>query len=257
MIWRTEDNKERLVNGLSSLFVLLPALAILVRWIETLNQPVISTLTDLTTGNLIFVSAMIYVMGWTFSLTVACYFKAQRRISQLAREDALTGLPNRRCIDEVFEQTLKEAKRYNRSFAVVVVDLDDFKLINDSFGHIAGDKLLRTVAERLKRFKRDADFVGRLGGDEFLLIVGNVSGLEQGERIIKRLVEVTRDSVQLEGEQVIISLSIGFAVWPTDGDTYDQLLGRADQRMYIDKSRHKSKQASEHNAATHAGSVAS
>lgn len=247
MIWRTEDNKERLVNGLSSLFVMLPALAILVRWIETLNQPSTAALTDLVTGNLIFVSAMIYVMGWTFSLTVACYFKAQRRISQLAREDALTGLPNRRYIDEVFERTLNEAQRYNRPFAVIVVDMDDFKLINDSFGHIAGDDLLKTVAHRLKIFKREADFVGRLGGDEFMLIVGNVSNPELGERTVQRLIEVIQGPVELDGRQVTIRPSIGIAVWPTDGETYDQLLGQADRRMYADKSRHKSEHAPEYN----------
>lgn len=247
MIWRTEDNKERLVNGLSSLFVMLPALAILVRWIETLNQPSTAALTDLVTGNLIFVSAMVYVMGWTFSLTVACYFKAQRRISQLAREDALTGLPNRRYIDEVFERTLNEAQRYNRPFAVIVVDMDDFKLINDSFGHIAGDDLLKTVANRLKIFKREADFVGRLGGDEFMLIVGNVSSPELGERTVQRLIEVIQGPVELDGRQVTIRPSIGIAVWPTDGDTYDQLLGQADRRMYADKSGHKSEHTAEYN----------
>jgi len=250
MIWRTEDNRERLVNGLSSLFVMLPALAILVRWIETLNQPSTSALTDLSTGNLIFLSAMIYVMGWTFSLTVACYFKAQRTISQLAREDALTGLPNRRHIDEVFLRTLKEAQRYDRPFAVIVVDMDDFKLINDNFGHIAGDELLREVANRLRIFKRESDFVGRLGGDEFLLILGNVDTMELAGRTVQRLIDVIRGPVELEGTMITITPSIGIAVWPADGDSYDELLGCADKRMYVVKSGHKSEQKSESDIAS-------
>lgn len=239
MIWKVDDLHERLVNGLSSLFASLPALAILIRGIEILRSPDIDSLTDLVTGNLLFIAGMLFIMGWTFSLTVACYFMAQRTILRLAREDSLTGLPNRRSIDEMLERTLQEARRYNRPFAVLMIDLDKFKQINDQYGHAAGDQLLKIMGQRLQRFVRGSDFAGRMSGDEFILILGNISNPETAMLTMQRLIEVVSGPAEVQGQTVHIMPSVGMAIWPADGQTRDELLISADRRMYADKSARK------------------
>lgn len=239
MIWKVSDIHERLVYGLSSFFASLPALALLVRGMEILNTPQIGSLMDLATGNLIFIAGMLYIMGWTFSLTVACYFRAQRKISRLAREDSLTGLPNRRSIEEMLERSLLEAARYNRPFALLMIDLDEFKQINDCYGHAAGDQLLKTMGQRLQRFVRGADFAGRMSGDEFILILGNISNPETAMLTMQRLVDVVSGPAEVQGQAVHIMPSVGMAIWPVDGQTRDELLISADRRMYADKAARK------------------
>lgn len=236
MLRQIEDRAERMVYALPALFAAFPAVGIAVRWVDALDAYGVQTIADLETGNLIFLTGMIYIMGWTFSLTVACYYKAEKLIAHLAREDALTGLPNRRSIDEMLDRFLREAGRYKLPFGVVMVDMDDFKLFNDRFGHSFGDEVLKCVAQRLQVFQRDADFVGRLGGDEFVLIVNDVPTPEAARSLLRRLLHDVSGPVEINGRSIEIRPSLGIAIWPEDGSTADELLQMADKRMYAFKA---------------------
>jgi diguanylate cyclase len=162
---------------------------------------------------------------------------ANRQLRHLASHDALTGLPNRLLLDDRIAQAIAQAERQSHEFAVLVIDLDRFKLINDSLGHRAGDELLREVARRLKSVVRAVDTTARLGGDEFVVLVDGpvtrAEALEVGGRVIKAL----EPSMQLVGIEVHTSPSIGVAFYPRDGGTVDTLLARADAAMYSAKER--------------------
>jgi diguanylate cyclase (GGDEF)-like protein len=162
---------------------------------------------------------------------------ANRQLRHLASHDSLTGLPNRLLLEDRITQAIAQADRQAHGFAVAVVDLDRFKLINDSLGHRAGDELLCEVAVRLKGAIRAVDSIARLGGDEFVIIfdgpLTQAETLEMGKRLLKAM-EVP---MQLLGIDVHVSPSIGIAFYPRDGATIDTLLAHADAAMYHAKER--------------------
>jgi len=145
-----------------------------------------------------------------------------------ANHDSLTGLANR----VLFAEHLKNAVAQQRPFAVCVLDLDRFKLINDSLGHGAGDALLKLVAHRLQSGTRAEDCVARAGGDEFLLLLRDVSKPEEIESLVNRWTTALDESYRLLDSQLHVSSSIGIARFPLDGDTSESLLARADEAMY-------------------------
>ena len=162
---------------------------------------------------------------------------ANRQLRHLASHDALTGLPNRLLLDDRITQAIAQANRQSHEFAVLVIDLDRFKLINDSLGHHAGDDLLREVAQRLKNAVRAVDTTARLGGDEFVILVdGPVTQAEVLE-IARRAIKVMEPPMRLLGIDVHISPSIGAAFYPRDGANVDTLLAHADAAMYCAKER--------------------
>lgn len=162
---------------------------------------------------------------------------ANRQLRHLASHDALTGLPNRLLLDDRIAQAIAHSQRHSHEFAVMVVDLDRFKLINDSMGHRAGDELLREVAQRLKNAVRAVDTTARVGGDEFVVLldgpVTQAEAVEIGTRVIKAM----EPSLRLLGIDVHISASIGMAFYPRDGVSVDTLLAHADAAMYSAKER--------------------
>ncbi|MBV9317408.1 MAG: EAL domain-containing protein [Gammaproteobacteria bacterium] len=162
---------------------------------------------------------------------------ANRQLRHLASHDALTGLPNRLLLDDRVAQAIAQANRQGHQFALLVVDLDRFKLINDSLGHRAGDDLLREVAQRLKAAVREVDTTVRLGGDEFVILVGGPVTRPEAVAIGRRAIEAMRPAMRLLGIDVHISPSIGIAFYPADGATVDALLARADAAMYSAKER--------------------
>jgi diguanylate cyclase (GGDEF)-like protein len=162
---------------------------------------------------------------------------ANRQLHHLASHDALTGLPNRLLLDDRVAQAIAQANRQGHEFALLVVDLDRFKLINDSLGHRAGDDLLREVAQRLKSAVRAVDTTARLGGDEFVILVDGPVTRVEAVAIGRRATEVMRPAMRLLGIDVHISPSIGIAFYPGDGATVDALLARADAAMYSAKER--------------------
>lgn len=162
-----------------------------------------------------------------------------------AMTDPLTGLPNARSMYLRFEQEVARARRTNRPFQVIMLDLDEFKQVNDTFGHRVGDKMLREVARILQGQLREYDFLARYAGDEFVAIVQDLMG-DQVEELRERIeTSVSRFSLQVRAEhKARVGISVGTATYGIDGETLDQLLIAADQAMYSAKSVHKAERRS-------------
>jgi diguanylate cyclase (GGDEF)-like protein len=158
--------------------------------------------------------------------------KANAQLEHAATHDALTGLPNRVLLADRLAQATAQSERYSRGFAVMVVDLDRFKSINDSLGHIAGDDLLKEMAKRLSQQLRKADTLARLGGDEFVLVLNEISGPRDAETVASKVLAAMAQPVTLSGLEVQISASIGISVFPEDGVDAETLLQHADAAMY-------------------------
>ncbi|HID00108.1 MAG TPA: GGDEF domain-containing protein, partial [Piscirickettsiaceae bacterium] len=164
------------------------------------------------------------------SLSALVEAQVKARTEQLFRQanyDALTHLPNRAFFMQTMENTFKQAEHTQTPFALLFLDLDGFKPVNDTFGHSAGDELLRMVAARLIASIRDDDFVARLGGDEFVILLRNVVDREIIETISKRLIQEISRPYWVDGRTVHISTSVGISEHPHDGKTAAQLIENA------------------------------
>lgn len=162
--------------------------------------------------------------------------EAQQTIRHMAYHDALTGLPNRLLMQDRFEIALAQARRANTVLAAMSVDIDRFKIVNDTLGHAAGDNLLQQVANRLKYLIRDGDTVARLGGDEFMLLLQDSGGVDECNSIASRIVEAFHEPVLLEGVPYHASVSVGLACYPDHGNDLDGLTSAADTALYTAKS---------------------
>jgi diguanylate cyclase (GGDEF)-like protein len=158
--------------------------------------------------------------------------QAEARIAFMARHDALTGLPNRVMFSERIEQALAQLGRTSGAFAVIFLDLDNFKQVNDTLGHPVGDALLCAVAERLQACVREVDTVARLGGDEFAIVQSGVHQPEDAAVLARRIVEVVSAPYDLEGHRLTIGISVGISVAPGDGTACAKLLKNADVALY-------------------------
>ena len=162
---------------------------------------------------------------------------ANQQLRHLATHDALTGLPNRVLLEDRLQQAIALADRDTRSFALLVCDLDRFKLINDSLGHRAGDELLQEVAQRLTALVRPSDTVARFGGDEFVLIGTSISDADDAAALAARVMDVLQAPVRIAAIDIHTSPSIGIAMYPDDGITMQALLAHADAAMYSAKQQ--------------------
>ncbi|MDX1570711.1 MAG: EAL domain-containing protein [Xanthomonadales bacterium] len=160
----------------------------------------------------------------------------RERLDYLAYHDTLTGLPNRPFFEEQFRRTIKQADRRDARLGLLFVDLDHFKEINDSLGHAAGDRLLKTVADRLRDSLRASDLVARLGGDEFVILVQDMSCNDDAGKLARKLLEKLCRSVTIDQHSVPVGASIGIACFPDDGRDPEVLLKNADAAMYAAKS---------------------
>lgn len=161
--------------------------------------------------------------------------KNQQRLWHLANHDALTGLPNRLLLIDRLSQLLPLAKREGKRLAVMFLDLDDFKPVNDVYGHDAGDRLLKQVADRLHSVVRAGDTVSRMGGDEFVVLLADLDDQNALAAVQSKIRHALAEGISLGDQELRISASIGLAVFPDDGDTIDALLQAADKRMYSSK----------------------
>jgi diguanylate cyclase (GGDEF)-like protein/PAS domain S-box-containing protein len=160
----------------------------------------------------------------------------EKELRLLANYDTLTGLPNRSLFHDRLGQVLERARRYKNNSALMFIDLDRFKTINDSFGHTAGDELLREVAKRLLSCVRGSDTVSRLGGDEFTIIIPDVETTIAISKVAGKIIQIMAKPVMLQGQEVIITPSIGISLFPDDADDFATLLQNADAAMYHAKS---------------------
>ncbi len=155
--------------------------------------------------------------------------------------DSLTGLPNRQLILEHLNTELLKAKKGDKSVAVLLMDLDDFKIVNDSMGHAAGDTLLKAAAERLKDLSSANWCVARFGGDEFIIILADINNEVQAAETASNLLKLFKEPFIINGQKAYISLSIGISYYPLDGDDGATLIRHADTAMYIAKDQGKNK----------------
>ncbi|MEO8302665.1 MAG: EAL domain-containing protein [Betaproteobacteria bacterium] len=171
---------------------------------------------------------------------VAVAFATANRDEQLyyqANYDALTSLPNRLYFKDQLARRLVQGQRESRPFALLFIDLDKFKIINDTLGHAAGDAVLRQTAERLKQCVRETDTVTRIGGDEFTIILSQIRSTRDPESVAEHVIESLAKPFVLEGNEHFLSACIGIALYPADGITADELLRNADTAMYRAKAQ--------------------
>ncbi|MCP5215544.1 MAG: EAL domain-containing protein [Pseudomonadales bacterium] len=158
--------------------------------------------------------------------------KSQEQLDHLAHHDALTGLPNRLLLNERLTQSIKHAERQNTQLAVIFMDLDRFKNINDSLGHPAGDSLLSAIAQTLKKTVRSGDTVARIGGDEFVLLLEDIGSSYHAASIAEKVMRVFANCVQIGGREIQTTASMGISLYPQDGKDAAELLRNADAAMY-------------------------
>jgi diguanylate cyclase (GGDEF)-like protein/PAS domain S-box-containing protein len=159
---------------------------------------------------------------------------AERRLQHLALHDGLTDLPNRMFFRERLDHALKRTRRRHEQLVVLLLDLDQFKDINDSFGHAVGDEVLQEVARRLAVVTRDGDSIARLGGDEFAILLPNASE-EEGRKVAGRVSNGLKEPIVVGARAIDVDISAGLAVFPGDGTDAETLLQRADAAMYVAK----------------------
>ncbi len=170
--------------------------------------------------------------------------KTEQHFVELAHHDPLTGLPNRTLFTLRLREALDTARQREEQVAILFIDLDGFKSVNDNHGHDAGDLLLQLVAKRLVHCLREGDTVCRLAGDEFTCILPNIKNAANAERVARKLVTALDQPAKLQGHQVTMHASVGFSLYPGDGMDESTLLGRADAAMYADKRETKNRDRS-------------
>ena len=187
-----------------------------------------------------------FMLQWVMGLgMVVCLLEEERRtavrasvqIEHLAYYDGLTALPNRELFIDRLSLALVQAHRDNRKLAVLFLDLDRFKLINDSLGHAVGDELLRAMGKRVHEAVREGDTLARLGGDEFTLLLPGVHNAAEAARVAQKVLEAARAPFQLQGREVFVTTSIGISLYPEDGADAEALIRNADIAMYRAKEQ--------------------
>jgi diguanylate cyclase (GGDEF)-like protein len=163
--------------------------------------------------------------------------RAEARVTYLATHDALTGLPNRVKFGQALNDLIREALRLDRKFAVMFIDLDRFKLINDTLGHSAGDLLLKEVSARLTNCIRDGNMVARLGGDEFVVLLNDAADAQQVSATAREILTAIVKPIVLNGQEYSVTASIGISVFPTDAQDDQSLTSKADAAMYLTKEQ--------------------
>lgn len=156
----------------------------------------------------------------------------QELLNYQANFDSLTGLPNRMQAMERLSSEISRSKRSRRNFAVIFIDLNNFKYVNDTMGHKAGDQLLISMSERFKSALRDSDILARLGGDEFLVILPTADRPTEVREVAMRLIDSLVDPIQIEKRDVFLRCSMGITIYPVDGDNAEELMANADNAMY-------------------------
>jgi len=163
--------------------------------------------------------------------------RAEAYIEHMVQHDALTGLPNRTLLLDRLDMALRQAQRHGQQVVVLLLDLDQFKHVNDSLGHRVGDQLLALIGDRLERAVRDIDTVARLGGDEFAIVVPEVRSKEDAAPVIAKLFAAVTESMYIDGHELQLTPSIGACLFPADGDEAAILLKKADAAMYRAKAQ--------------------
>ncbi|MGZ3157719.1 MAG: diguanylate cyclase domain-containing protein, partial [Burkholderiaceae bacterium] len=158
--------------------------------------------------------------------------QAQGKLEELAKIDILTGIANRVAFNERLAEMAAAALRNHELLILHLIDLDNFKQVNDKWGHQCGDNLLRQAAQRMRDMSRNTDFIARLGGDEFVILQADVHDPESGGTLAEKLVDALSSPYQIDGHEILSGVSIGIALFPQDTANPEQLLGKADLALY-------------------------
>ena len=192
---------------------------------------------------ILFSASIVILNGKEFIVStmkdISEIYRLKNELEELASHDMLTGLPNRRKFDEISAIQLARAARSGEKMAMVMFDIDDFKCVNDDYGHDVGDKVLVAIADRLREFSRSADNVARHGGDEFTLLLNGLADKAEAEVALMRLYKLFEESIIVDGNSFNIGLSMGVAMYPENGVTAIELLSKADKALYIAKRKGK------------------
>ena len=165
--------------------------------------------------------------------------KNEEKLKHQAYFDALTGIPNRTLFLDRSEIALNQAKRSNEGLAVIFIDLDEFKELNDTLGHDAGDVMLKTVAQRFINCARKSDTVSRRGGDEFTILMPRIKNIEDAVKLAERILLSNKNAISIKEKMVFPKTSIGISIYPHDGDSIETLINNADKAMYYAKKSGK------------------
>ena len=246
LLWNLHSREEFAANMMAAVGNLLMVLAAGGRAVAAVfySDAVAGGLSSAGTQWYMFAAILFYIT-WSFGLSVICYARSRREVMQLAREDDLTGLPNRRSLDERLLMAVADARRSREPFAVIMMDINGFKRVNDELGHRAGDQLLMGLAGRLKKALREVDYAGRLGGDEFLVIVRCLDAVHCLDTLTARLSSDLEGPMDLKDGRVDVRISMGVAQWLRDADSIDGLMRVADARMYQHKHARQRQSAPE------------
>jgi diguanylate cyclase (GGDEF)-like protein/PAS domain S-box-containing protein len=161
----------------------------------------------------------------------------EQQLADMATHDPLTGLPNRLLLSDRLAVGLAQAQRNNTSLAVMMLDLDKFKTVNDTFGHTVGDELLKAAGGRLIALVRRSDTVARMGGDEFVVLLPQIAKTEDAVRVAQKILETFREPFMIGAYQIYITTSVGIAIYPEDGEDIETLFRNADTAMYWAKEQ--------------------
>jgi len=166
---------------------------------------------------------------------------ANQHLQFLATHDTLTGLPNRFLFFDRLDQAIRKSRRQKQRFALLFIDLDDFKTVNDMYGHIVGDEVLKGIADFLSQTVRDSDTVARLAGDEFMVILDNVQSIANVEAVAEKTLRAVSQPIKTQQVTVTKTASIGISIFPDHGDDSESLLRKADAAMYLIKDGDKNR----------------
>lgn len=173
------------------------------------------------------------IVGRVFSFRdITEHKRLEEQLLRQATHDVLTGLPNRALLTDRIHQVMRYAKRFEQLAAVLFIDLDRFKVVNNSLGHTVGDQLLQAVADRLRQAVRDSDTVARLGGDEFVIVLSNLEKASEAMSVAHKCLDVVSKTYQVSGRNFTISASLGISIYPKDGQDVIELLKNADTAMF-------------------------
>ena len=226
-------------RNLSAFYLLALSAAFFVRWSVVLASDNKAEVLANPFHGYLYLVLISVTIAWNCCIILMCNESAHTKATDIANTDPLTRLPNRRSFEVNLHQSIESARRETNRFALALIDLDEFKQINDRHGHPTGDQMLVEFAQRLKRHARTTDFVARLGGDEFVMIIRDAENPQKLSSIIERLKPYLNGTVLLNDVPVEIRVSIGGATWPHDGEHPREILRHADMRMYEDKRIHK------------------
>ena len=235
-ILKDTKGTERMLSYLFAGAFAFEGIWFVIRWFLALNEvmggePVIESP---FMGTIYFVS-IIWLLMYIFSILLIIGYRSQERLQFEAEKDALTGLYNRRKLDENYKAIMDKGTPHKDNFVVYLLDINGFKMVNDTYGHMFGDLLLVELAKRIKRITRKGDFACRFGGDEFIIILRVVGGEREAVKARDRLKRMIEEPFEYENYLVYIKIAIGFIIIDDPKTTLDEILKTADKNMYCEK----------------------